>query len=156
VSELLWRPIGAEHAACIAVDREGAPRCTGGLCTTARDLARLGQLVVDGGSRGSRQIIPPALIHDIAANGDPEAWKNGEFAASFGSRRMSYRSGWYIIHNEPQILFAMGIHGQNLFVDRANRIVVAKLSSQDNPIDYRATALTHRAVAELRRCLAGT
>ena len=111
--------------------------------------------MVDGGSRGSRQIIPPALIHDIAANGDPEAWKNGEFAASFGGRRMSYRSGWYMIHDEPQILFAMGIHGQNLFVDRTNKLVIAKVSSQGVPIDHAATALMHRAVAEIRKGLAG-
>ena len=29
----------------------------------------------------------------------------------------------------------MGIHGQNLFVDAANEIVIAKLSSQAMPLD---------------------
>jgi len=47
----------------------------------------------------------------------------------------------------------MGIHGQNLFVDRTNRIVIAKMSSQDNRIDYPAVLLTHKAVDEFRRCL---
>jgi CubicO group peptidase (beta-lactamase class C family) len=156
VSELLWKPMGAEHAAYIAVDGEGAPRCTGGFCATTRDLARLGQLIVAGGSRGSTEIIPSALIEDIAGNGDRGAWKQGEFAASFGGRDMSYRSGWYVIHDDPEILFAMGIYGQNLFVDRTNRLVIAKVSSQGTPIDYLATALTHRAVAEIRNCLTQT
>ena len=45
VSELLWRPMGAARNAYITVDRLGAPRCAGGFCGSARDLARLGLLV---------------------------------------------------------------------------------------------------------------
>jgi CubicO group peptidase (beta-lactamase class C family) len=153
-SELLWQPMGAEHAALMAVDCEGAPRCTGGFCTTTRDLARLGQLIVMNGSRNGVNVIPPALLADILTNGNRDAWKQGEFAASFGGREMSYRSGWYVVHDEPRMLFAMGIHGQNLFLDRASQIVIAKVSSQGTPIDYAASGLTHRAVAEIRRCLA--
>jgi hypothetical protein len=47
----------------------------------------------------------------------------------------------------------MGIHGQNLFLDRPNRIVIAKFSSWAAPNDYRALALTHMAVREIRRVL---
>ena len=154
VSELLWKPMGAEQAAYITVDRDGTARCTGGLCATTRDFARVGQLMVEGGRRGSTSIIPPALINDILENGDRDAWKQGEFASSFGGRDMSYRSGWYVIHDAPKTLFAMGIHGQNLFIDPADSLVIVKVSSQGAPIDYQAIALTHRAVAEIRRCLA--
>jgi hypothetical protein len=48
----------------------------------------------------------------------------------------------------------MGIHGQNLFVDRVNGIVIAKLSSQAAPMDAARIALTMRAVSELRKFLA--
>ena len=153
VSDLLWKPMGAEDAGWITLDREGLPRCTGGLCATVRDLARVGQLVLTGGWRDGRQVVPRAWLDDIAENGDRSAWKQGEFAAAFGGRDMSYRSGWYVINDEPRTVFAMGIHGQNLFVDRANRLVIAKLSSQHSPIDPKAMALTHRAVGEIRRCL---
>ena len=47
MSDCLWKPMGAEYSAYITVDRLGAPRCAGGICTTARDLARVGQLLVD-------------------------------------------------------------------------------------------------------------
>jgi CubicO group peptidase (beta-lactamase class C family) len=50
-------------------------------------------------------------------------------------------------------MFGMGIHGQNLFVDRANQIVIAKLSSQAMPLDAPRIALTMRAVSELRKHL---
>lgn len=153
-SRLLWQPLGAADAAFITLDGRGAPRCTGGLGATARDLARVGQLVLAGGQRGNRSVVPAEWIEDIADNGDENAWARGEFAMSFGRRRMHYRSGWYVARDEPKLLFAMGIHGQNLFVDRANGLVIAKLSAQNEAVDGRAVGLTHRAVAELRRCLA--
>jgi CubicO group peptidase (beta-lactamase class C family) len=153
-SELLWKPMGAEDDAYITVDSEGAPRCTGGLCATTRDLARLGQLMVEGGKRGSQSIVPESWIDDIANNGDHDAWKQGEFAPLFARMNMRYRSGWYVVDDEPKTLFAMGIYGQNLFIDRANRLVVAKVSSQKLPIDPTAVGLTLSAVAAIRRLVA--
>jgi CubicO group peptidase (beta-lactamase class C family) len=160
VSELICKPMGAEHGASITLDRkssngQGLPRCTGGICATARDLARIGQLMVQGGRRADQAIIPSEWIDDIVQNGDRQAWSDGEWAKLLAYRSMSYRSGWYVIDDAPKMLFAMGIHGQNLFVDRANRLVIAKLSSQGAPIDLPAWTLTHRAVAEIRRCLLG-
>jgi hypothetical protein len=157
VQSLLWGPMGAEDGAYIALDPQGAPRCTGGLCATARDFARIGQLIANGGRRGDLQVAPEAFIDDICRNGDHAAWANGEWGKlfSFAARSMSYRSGWYVVDDAPQTLFAMGVHGQNLFVDRANDIVIAKLSSGADPIDYAAIVLTHRAVAEIRRRLLG-
>ena len=66
---------------------------------------------------------------------------------------MRCRSGRYVIDDAPQILFAMGIHGQYLFVDRANRMVIAKVASQSEAIDPRAAWLTHKATSEFARCL---
>jgi CubicO group peptidase (beta-lactamase class C family) len=131
----------------------GLPRCTSGICATARDLARIGQLMVQGGRRADQPIIPSDWIDDISSNGDRRAWADGEWAKLLTYRSMSYRSGWYVVGDEPKMLFAMGIHGQNLFVDPANRLVIAKLSSQGSPIDLPAWMLTHQAVAEIRRCL---
>ena len=66
---------------------------------------------------------------------------------------MHYRSGWYVINDQPQLTFAMGIHGQNLFVDAANAIVIAKLSSWPQPVEGPSIWLTHQAVAEFTRCI---
>lgn len=155
LSDLLWKPMGAENEAYITVDKDGAPRCTGGLCATARDFARIGQLIIDGGIADSKEIVPMSLIEDISKNGDRNAWKDGQWGKAFAplSKDMCYRNGWYIINDQPQILFAMGIYGQNLFVDRANQIVIAKLSSWKKPSDYLALALTHHMVKRIRLSL---
>lgn len=156
-SRLLWAPMGAERDACITTDRAGSPRCTGGMCATVRDFARVGQLMVQGGRRDGAAVVPGDWVDDIGANGDREAWRTGEFGERFAplSRSMSYRSGWYVVDGSSPMLFATGIHGQNLFVDQANRLVVAKVSSQEDRVDERAMGLTHMAVAAIRRCLVG-
>jgi len=151
LSDLLWKPMGAENEAYITVDKDGSPRCTGGLCATARDFARIGQLIIDGGIRNSMEIIPKSLLADIFNNGDHDAWKNGQWGKAFAA--ICYRNGWYIINDQPQIIFAMGIYGQNLFIDRANNIVIAKFSSWKKSIDYIALPLTHQIIRSVRRLL---
>lgn len=157
LSEYIWKPMGAQDPAWMTLDAAGAPRCTGGLCATTRDLARLGQWLLDAHQDGSAAGgLTRALVDDLCTQGDRSAWANGEWGAAFApiSRSMSYRSGWYALHGEPQTLFAMGIHGQNLFVDRINRVVVAKTSSWAAPTVNLALWLTHAQVLPRARSLA--
>lgn len=153
IEELIWRPMGASTPAWITLAPDGTPRCTGGVCATLRDFARLGQVVADGGRAGAAQIVPQAWIEDLMRGGDKDAWAKGEWGGLFTKvhRQMSCRAGWYVTHDTPGTLFAMGIHGQNLFVDIARRIVIAKLSSQPEPFDYAAAMLTQRGAAALAK-----
>jgi CubicO group peptidase (beta-lactamase class C family) len=144
LSNLLWQPMGAQASAYITVDRLGAPRCAGGICTTVLDLARVGQLIVQGGRRNGTAIIPASWIEDMFANGDPEAWSDGDMISYFlysGDRHMHYRNKWYVLRDRA-IAFGLGVYGQNVFVDRTNEIVVAKVSSQAPPLDKRLIDLT--------------
>src|SRR5919109_910396 len=145
MSEHLWRQVGAEHSAYITVDRLGAPRAAGGMCVTVRDLARVGHWLIE---------YPSAWVHDIETGGERAARDAGSFVAYFPGMPMRYRSQWYILEGEAPLIFALGIHGQNLFIDRANELVIAKLSSQALPLDAARIGLTMRAVSQLRKCLA--
>jgi CubicO group peptidase (beta-lactamase class C family) len=158
ISEKLWKPLGAQSGAYMGVDREGAPWCAGGFCATARDFAMIGDLVLNDGRRESHEIVPSSWITDLSAGGDREAWAQGEWGQLFAplSPNMNYRSGWYTIHDDPELLFAMGVHGQNLFIDRKNNIAIAKLSSWPKQVDPQRMGLTHLAIRELRRCLEQT
>ncbi|TMJ24371.1 MAG: serine hydrolase, partial [Alphaproteobacteria bacterium] len=141
LSNLLWQPMGAQASAYITVDRLGAPRCAGGVCTAVLDLARVGQLIVQGGRRNDNAIIPAAWIKDMFDNGDPKAWSDGDLISYLGDRPMHYRNQWYVLRDRA-IAFGLGVYGQNVFVDRANEIVVAKVSSQAPPLDKRLIDLT--------------
>src|SRR3954470_14619859 len=142
MSEFVWQPIGAERSAYITVDRLGAPRCAGGMCVTARDLARVGHWMIEQ---------PTAWIEDIEKSGDRKAWDEGSFAGYFPGLPMHYRSQWYVLHGEAPLVFGVGIHGQHLFVDRKNELVIAKLSSQAQPMDAARIGLTLRAVSQIRK-----
>jgi CubicO group peptidase (beta-lactamase class C family) len=154
MSSYIWKPIGAQYSAYITVDRLGAPRCAGGICASARDLARLGQVVADGGACEGRQIIAAAWIDDIAQNGNADAWDAGVFAPFFPGRRMHYRNKWYADLGEAPLLFALGIHGQYLFVDRRNQLVIVMMSSQADPLDAELISLTMTAVSHFRETFA--
>ena len=151
--EHLWKPLGAERSAYFTVDRFGAPRAAGGVCCTTRDLARLGQLLIQGGSRDGREIIPKTWIDDITLNGDPEAWQQGDFAEFYPGVDAHYRSKCYVFRGEEPMIFGLGIHGQNVFADLKNEIVIAKHSSQALPIDDQANDLTMKMVDVVRTFL---
>jgi CubicO group peptidase (beta-lactamase class C family) len=147
MSEHLWQPIGARTSAYITVDRLGAPRTAGGMCVTAEDLARVGLALAEGG------VVPPAWIEDIATQGSRQAWDAGSMVEYFRGLPMSYRSKWYVLHEDAPLLFGFGIHGQNLFLDRRNALVVAKLSSQPLPMDAGMIGATLRGISRLRDAL---
>lgn len=154
LSTRLWQPMGAERSAYVTVDRLGAPRCAGGVCSTALDLARVGQLIVQGGRRDGRPVIPASWIDEISERGDTDAWDRGDFAKYFPNLAMHYRHKWYVARGERPLLFALGVNGQNLFVDRARQIVIAKLSSQELPLDPERILLTLAGVEAVRAHLA--
>jgi CubicO group peptidase (beta-lactamase class C family) len=143
----LWRPMGARGTAYVTVDRVGAARAAGGMCVTARDLARLGQLVLDGGRRGDAQIIPAGWIDDMRRNGNRQAWIDGNFAATFPQGR--YRSCWYQLGTPRDHFAGEGIHGQRLLVDPASRVVIVKLSTVPLPSDEAATVLDFAMLSQL-------
>jgi CubicO group peptidase (beta-lactamase class C family) len=148
MAELVWQPAGAEHAAYITVDRLGAPRCAGGMCATARDLARVGQAMLDGA-------LPGAWLDDIESAGDPAAWQAGAFVGLFRGAPMHYRSKWYVLRGESPVLFGFGVHGQFLLVDRRQRIAIAKFSSQALPLDAQRIPDSLQLLQAIRSRLAG-
>jgi CubicO group peptidase (beta-lactamase class C family) len=141
LSTVLWKPMGAQCPAYITVDRLGAPRCAGGICTTTMDLARVGQLIVQNGRRNDTPIIPACWIADILGGGDPGAWADGDLISYFGDRTMHYRNQWYVLR-ERNIALGLGVYGQNVFVDKINQLVIAKVSSQAPPLDKHLIDLT--------------
>ena len=135
ISKYLWRPLGTERAAYITVDRVGAMRAAGGVCTTARDLGRLGMLVAQYGKRDTAQIIPKNWILDLCNGGSQDTWNKGNLREFFSSSSMHYRSKWYVDQSIGRLLFAFGIHGQYLFIDCERKLSMVWLSSQTSPLD---------------------
>lgn len=133
LSSLIWQPMGAETDGYVTVDREMLARGAGGICVTVDDLARFGQLILDGGTANNQSVIPESWIRDTLTQGDRDAWVKGDYAYLLPNG--CYRNKWYQIGNRQQCYMALGIHGQWLYIDPGPSVVIAKLSSQPEPVD---------------------
>ena len=132
ISELLWTPLGAESSGYITVDRLGGMRAAGGVCFTARDLARVGLMIANYGCVNNKQIIPDSWINDIIKNGSDSAWEKRIGMDEFGNMPMHYRSFWYVQKNRDPLIHGLGIHGQYLFIDPKLNLSVAWFSSDND------------------------
>jgi CubicO group peptidase (beta-lactamase class C family) len=148
--EKLWIPLRARGRCAVTVDGEGTARAAGGVSMTARDLARVGEMMRNGGMAGSRAIVSEGWLRDTLSGGDRAAWKAGDFAHLF--KDGSYRNKWYQSGFGNRAFAAIGIHGQWLYVDPASAVVIVRLSSQHEPDDDPLSQQTQRffqAVAEM-------
>jgi CubicO group peptidase (beta-lactamase class C family) len=126
LSERIWSGMGAEQDAYYTVDSTGTPFAGGGLNAGLRDMARIGQLLLDGGKAGDQQLIPQKAIDSIRGGGDKAAFEKGGYPALRG---WSYRAMWWITHNDHGAFTARGVHGQTIYVDPTADMVIARFSS---------------------------
>jgi CubicO group peptidase (beta-lactamase class C family) len=131
--EKLWLPLGAVGEASIGVDMEGTARTAGGISVTPSDLARVGEMMRQGGVANGRRIVPEAWVEDTTSAGSAAAWQRGEMVHLFPKGR--YRNKWYQTGAESGAFCGIGIHGQWLYVDPATEVVIAKMSSQPEPVN---------------------
>ncbi|MCV3242333.1 beta-lactamase family protein [Mesorhizobium sp. ZC-5] len=129
LSERIWSRMGAEQDAYLTVDSIGTPYAGGGLNAGLRDMARIGQLLLDGGTINGQRLVPEAAIERIRAGGDKVAFAKGGYPLLKG---WSYRGMWWISHNAHGAFMARGVHGQAIYIDPTARMVIARFAS--NPL----------------------
>ncbi|MEU7581668.1 serine hydrolase [Streptomyces sp. NPDC041068] len=67
LSEMIWSKIGAEEDAYYVLDGDGVEAACGGFGATARDIARLGEMLRCGGAVGDRQVVPEEVATTITS-----------------------------------------------------------------------------------------
>jgi CubicO group peptidase (beta-lactamase class C family) len=131
LAQRLWSRIGADRDAAITVDRSGFGFPNAGVCTTARDLARVGRIVLDGGTAPGGRVVSSAWTEAILAGGSTEAMTYEGFTHAFPNG--SYTRQWWCLGNDRANVSAIGIHGQNLWLDPATDSVIVKFSAWPDP-----------------------
>lgn len=130
IARELWKPMGAEFDADITLDSRGNPMADGGISATLRDMARFGQLFLDQGRVGSKQIVPGRWIDDTIRGAD-----DGAAAFVAGDNPPGYQAGshyrncWWVRDPDVPFYHASGINGQHVFVHGPSRTVLVKLST---------------------------
>jgi CubicO group peptidase (beta-lactamase class C family) len=126
LSEKVWSKIGADMGAYMSVDSIGTPFSGGGLSAGLRDMARFGQMILNDGQVGDEQIVPLSVIESIRGGGDRRAFADAGYSLLKG---WSYRSMWWITHNDHGAFMARGVHGQALYIDPTADMVIARFAS---------------------------
>lgn len=151
LSERIWSRMGAEQDAYMTVDAKGTPFAGGGLSAGLRDLGRIGLLMLNEGTINGQRLFPEQVVADIRAGGDRAAFAKAGYTTLPGG---SYRSMWWVLHNEHGAFAARGVHGQTIYVDPTAAMVLVRFASfpaaKNAPID--PTSLpAYQAVADYLR-----
>lgn len=128
--EKVFAPLGARGAVSITVDREGTCRSSAGISLTPRDLARVGEMMRQGGVAAGRRLVSEAWVADTIGGGSKDAWDKSDFHGLFPKGR--YRNKWY--QTGEGAYCGIGIHGQWLYIDPARETVIVRMSSQPDPV----------------------
>ncbi|WP_229738215.1 serine hydrolase domain-containing protein [Sinisalibacter lacisalsi] len=117
MAEHIFAPLGLEADPYFLADGTGAAFVLGGLNMTARDYARFGQLILQGGRWGEVQVVPENWVMEMTAESAP-----GE--------RPRYGYQWWLPNDgRPGEVFAQGLYGQYIWIDPRNDAVVAMTSA---------------------------
>lgn len=127
LSERVWSRLGCRNDARITVDQSGFAFANGGIFCTARDLARVGELMLAGGTLDGNHVVSAKWVEATMAGGDPEAARGLPYQAIHPNG--SYKNHWWSTGNLRKNVYAVGIHGQYIWLDVPSQTVIVKFSS---------------------------
>jgi CubicO group peptidase (beta-lactamase class C family) len=124
--DYLWSRLGVEQDAYFSVDCSGVEFAGASLNLTLRDMVRFGEMMRLEGRFNGQQIVPAEVVQDIRRGGSRDQFALAGYTLLPG---WSYRSMWWVTHNEHGAFTARGIHGQAIYVDPAAEMVIARFAS---------------------------
>jgi CubicO group peptidase (beta-lactamase class C family) len=117
-TDRIWQKVGADHDATWNVDHKGGfEKAFCCFNATARDYARVGQALMTGSpaiasASWKKRLSAPAVTLDYGWGYSAQMW-----------------------HPYPGINLMLGLHGQYIYQDKANRTVIVKLSDLPTSAD---------------------
>jgi CubicO group peptidase (beta-lactamase class C family) len=155
LSRTIWQPLGMEHDATWLTDKEGGLE-TGYCCinATLREYARFGLMFLNGGRRGSAQIVPMSWV-DAATNPQSPQVSYGRPWSNFHEgKTIGYSYQWWIPSSGAAHPFsAVGLCEQYIYVNPKYDMVIVKTSAADQFFSLATTAETFAAFDAVGRFL---
>jgi CubicO group peptidase (beta-lactamase class C family) len=146
LAQRLWQKLGAEEDAYLLVDRTGTASGGGGLNATLRDMARVGEMMRLKGRFNGQQIVPAAVVADIAAGADQAKFAKAGYTTL---PNWTYHNQWWI--SDQGYYMARGIYGQAIYVDPKSELVIARFGSHPiaaNSVQDPIILPAYRAIAK--------
>jgi CubicO group peptidase (beta-lactamase class C family) len=149
-ADRIWSRIGAEQDADLIVDGRGFPTVEGGLCATARDLARFGLMHLRRGAANGAQVVPTDWVDRVLADDSTLiAQYAAGSAADLAWPRAYYHDCWWVQDAAKGRYAALGINGQMVLIDRTTQTVIVQLSSWPQRMDPHLEQFGRRMAGEL-------
>jgi uncharacterized protein (TIGR03437 family) len=121
----------------------------GGWSLSARDLARLGYLVLRGGNWNGRQLLPESFVNELYVNQIPEDATEGERGDPFYNEHPigtpdlpgAYSFGFWLAHKRPffggsqsrtEAIGMWGAFGTTVLISREADLVIAAVNTSGN------------------------
>ena len=149
MADLLFKKAGINHEANVTVDKWGASRAAGGISVSPYDLLLLSELVRNHGSNKNGQVIPAAWIEDFVNNKNNNSYLNQDNLERFPNG--NYRSKWYQTGFKDNEYCAIGIHGQNIWINPQKEITIVRMSSASDPITIQTEELMFSVFDEISK-----
>jgi CubicO group peptidase (beta-lactamase class C family) len=149
MADLLFKKAGINHEANVTVDKWGASRAAGGISVSPYDLLLLSELVRNHGSNKNGQVIPAAWIEDFVNNKNNNSYLNQDNLERFPNG--NYRSKWYQTGFKDNEYCAIGIHGQNIWINPQKEITIVRMSSASDPINIKTEELMFSVFNEISK-----
>jgi CubicO group peptidase (beta-lactamase class C family) len=146
--ELIWSKIGAEQDAYIIKDAAGVASWGGGLCATTRDMAKIGQLILENGKLDSKQLLSATVFSSMKQRDRREQFVASQLEMiATNMAGWSYKNHFWFTANDHHAFLALGIHAQMIYIDPVAKMVIAKNSSQPlaqgNPHEFDILSAVH-------------
>ena len=120
-SEYLWSKIGAEHDAQWSLDNKGGiEKANCCFYSNARDLARIGQLVLNDGKWNGEQVVSKDWLE--------RSFTPASYLSDNNDQRVDYYGyqWWLLNYQGLHIKYACGLYGQDIFVIPEKDMVVVR------------------------------
>ena len=147
LSNLLFKPSGINFSANITLDKWGASRAAGGISISPYDLLLIAEMVRCLGSNNNGQIMPESWIKDFQNYKDNTSYLNQDHLERFP--RGNYRSKWYQTGFNDEEFCAIGIHGQNIWINPKKELTIVRMSSASDPINIETEELMFSVFKEI-------
>ena len=149
MADLLFKKAGMNHEANVTVDKWGASRAAGGISVSPYDLLLISELVRNHGSNKNGQVIPASWIEDFVNNKNNNSYLNQDNLERFP--KGNYRSKWYQTGFKDNEYCAIGIHGQNIWINPQKEITIVRMSSASDPINIKTEELMFSVFDEISK-----
>ena len=151
LSDLLFKPSGIHFNANVTLDKWGASRAAGGISIAPYDLLLISEMVRCFGSNSNGQIIPESWIKDFQTHKDNSNYLNQDHLERFP--KGNYRSKWYQTGFNDDEFCAIGIHGQNIWINPKKELTIVRMSSASDPINIKTEELMFSVFKEIANIL---